>query len=67
MYQFVWPIVFILLPLPLILRQLLGASNSSSQNFSGALKVPFFARIQKLSHAEISTKRTMSPLLWMLV
>ncbi len=67
MYQFVWPIVFVLLPLPLILRQILGVSNLASKNFSGALKVPFFSRLQKLSHSEISTQRTMSPLLWLLV
>ncbi len=64
MYQFIWPIVFILLPLPLILRQFLGVSRRLSQNFTGALKVPFFDRLQRLSHVETATKRTLSPLIW---
>jgi len=68
MYQFVWPIVFILLPLPWILRQILGVSHFASQGFTGALKVPFWKRLQNLTHQEGNApKRTISPLLWILV
>ncbi len=67
MYHFVWPFVFFLLPLPFILRKVLGVSDFASQNFSGALQVPFFNRLQKLTTRENSTKRTISPLLWTLV
>ena len=67
MYQFVWPIIFILLPLPLILRQILGVSNFASKNFDGALKVPFWTRLQNLTHQDTFPKRTLSPFLWSLV
>ncbi|MBQ3695469.1 MAG: VWA domain-containing protein [Alphaproteobacteria bacterium] len=67
MYQFVWPFVFLLLPLPLILRQLLSASNSEQQAMPGALKVPFFERLKKLGNQRSVSHRALSPLLWTLV
>ena len=67
MYQFVWPFVFLLLPLPFVLRQVLGQSDFTSQAFSGALNVPFFNRLQKLTGRQSAPNRRISPLLWTLV
>lgn len=67
MYQFVWPFVFILLPLPLILRQLLGNSHSNVQANAGALNVPFFDRLQKLGYQQGKSQTSISPFLWTLV
>ena len=67
MYQFVWPIVLILLPLPLILRQVLGRSQTNSNISAQALKVPFFARLQNLKAVSVHSSRAVSPLLWSLV
>ena len=67
MYQFVWPFVFILLPLPLILRYVLHTSDTLAHSYSGALKVPFFERLQKLQHQQHVSKRSVSPLLWSLL
>ena len=67
MYQFVWPIVFALLPLPLILRQVLrGSSNASNLN-EDALKVPFFTRLQNLKATSVHSGRFISPLIWSLI
>ena len=67
MYQFIWPIIFLLLPLPLLCRHLLKGSVDSSVTSSGAIKVPFFARLQKLNLPTQTNHRRFSPLLWGLV
>ncbi|MBQ4472005.1 MAG: VWA domain-containing protein [Alphaproteobacteria bacterium] len=63
MYQFIWPIVFILLPLPLVLRWLLPSSEQKYPQ-SGALKVPFFYRLKKLQPTGQNTTRWAHPVFW---
>lgn len=67
MYQFVWPIVLLLLPLPLICRRFLRAVSDTAENSSGALRVPFFNRFQKMNLPAKTNQRRFSPLLWTLV
>lgn len=67
MYQFVWPIVFCLLPLPFLIRWLLGGSSVSATVNPEALKVPFFERLQQLQTPTALPNRFVSPLLWSLV
>lgn len=67
MYQFIWPIVFLLLPLPLLCRRFLRAVSGVSNWFSGALKVPFFHRFQAMNLPIQANQRRFSPLLWTLV
>ena len=43
-FEFIWPLVFLLLPLPFIIRYLLKPVRISS---GGALQVPFYHRISK--------------------
>lgn len=47
--QFVWPWVFLLLPLPILLRFLLPASN---KNNDAPLHVPFFDDFSTIKHTE---------------
>ena len=63
MYQFIWPIVFILLPLPLILRWVMPASGQKHPQ-TGALKVPFFNRLKKLQATTSNAARLANPLFW---
>ncbi len=66
MYQFIWPIVLLLLPLPLLLRQVLKASSFASLGAAGALKVPFFERIQQLNASPARSERLIPPILWVI-
>ncbi len=47
MIQFAWPWVFILLPLPWVLRRYIPPADLSA---SAALKIPFFESIASISH-----------------
>lgn len=67
MYQFIWPFVFLLLPLPLICRYLLKAVTGQTGAVPDALKVPFFGRLQQLKLPLQTNQRRFSPLLWCLV
>ena len=67
MYQFIWPIVFLILPLPLLCRYLFRGSMNTSQTASGAIKVPFFERLKKLNLPTQTNDRRFSPLLWAIV
>ncbi len=67
MYQFIWPFVFLLLPLPLICRYLFKAVTGQAGASSDALKVPFFGRLQQLKLPLQTNQRRFSPLLWWLV
>ena len=67
MYQFIWPIVFLLLPLPLLCRYLLRAADNVAEASSGALKVPFFDRFKPLKLPAQTNRRRFAPLLWILI
>ena len=67
MYQFIWPFVFLLLPLPLICRYLFKAVTGQVGTSVDALKVPFFGRLQQLKLPLQTNQRRFSPLLWCLV
>ena len=67
MYQFVWPIVLCLLPLPLLVRYLLKAISLSAENTMGAIKVPFFDRLKKIKAPLTSVPHSFSVFLWSLV
>ena len=63
MYQFIWPIVLLLLPLPWLIRQW-GKGSVVHTPISGALRVPFLNRLQKLGAIRQDTSRLVHPLLW---
>jgi len=65
MYQFLWPIVLLLLPLPWLVRKWMRAGQGEAA-LSGALKVPFFNRLKKLNGGNISEQHFVSPVLWWL-
>ena len=65
MYQLIWPIVLLFLPLPLIFRRVLRASRHTGTNYE-ALRVPFFSRLQQLHPQQPSTSQSISPFLWIL-
>jgi len=67
MYQFIWPIVFLILPLPLLFRLFFRASHSVANTSSKAIKVPFFYRLQKFNLPIQNNQHRFSPLLWTLV
>lgn len=46
MFEFQWPWIFVLLPLPILVRWLSKAQNRAS---GAALRVPFFAQLRSLS------------------
>lgn len=46
MFEFQWPLIFLLVPLPLLVRWL---SKPQSQHTAAALRVPFFAQLRSLS------------------
>ena len=46
--EFLWPLAFLLLPLPLLFRWLVKPAEVSS---SGALKVPFYKRLASAARA----------------
>lgn len=48
MFSFLWPIVAVLLPLPLIVRRMLKPAQNQPL-INGAIKVPFFNRLEKIS------------------
>lgn len=64
MYQFIWPFVLILLPLPFVVRWVLSSVPDSVS--AEALKVPFFDRLQKLNLTQKGNRRSVSSLLWTL-
>lgn len=67
MYQFIWPLVFLLLPLPFIWRRFSKGSSLNTSVEEDALKVPFFERLKELSPAtHSSSSSTISPLFWTL-
>ena len=66
MYQFIWPIVLLLLPLPLLCRHFLRAVSDANMS-SDALKVPFFSRFQALKLPIQTNQQRFSPLLWSLI
>lgn len=49
MEYFVWPIVFLLLPLPFLVRWLLPAQKQTTAFGAEALRVPFFKEIERFS------------------
>lgn len=49
MFEFAWPWLFILLPLPLLIRYLFPAS----ENTTAALCIPFFSRIAKVTSSRL--------------
>lgn len=70
MITFLWPLAFLLLPLPLIIRKL---TKPIAPTQSGALKVPFFNRLFANRSAESNTAKTsiwrglLSSLIWLLL
>lgn len=48
MFSFLWPIIAVILPLPLIIRHLLKPAPENIES-SGAIRVPFFNRLEKIS------------------
>lgn len=71
MTTFVFPILFFLLPLPLIMRALLPRANDREQD---ALKVPFFSEMESLSGvrrrsilAGLRLRRILGALIWILL
>ena len=66
MYHFIWPFVFLFLPLPLIIRWLFRPVSSKLNMDETALKVPFFHQLQKLQSTQSTQSRTISPFFWIL-
>ncbi len=71
MTGFVFPIMFVLLPLPLIMRAVLPRVNDREQD---ALKVPFFSEMESLSGtggraklAGLNMRRILGALIWILL
>ena len=65
MYQFIWPFVLFLLPLPWIVRQVMKPSVQKSIGVD-ALKVPFFNRLKSLQGTTTIGARFVHPLVWIL-
>ena len=63
MYQFVWPFVACLLPLPWVLRRLLKPVAKNPQT-PDALRVPFFKELAKIGTPITLSSKTISPVLW---
>ena len=71
MTGFVFPIMFALLPLPLIMRAILPAANDKNED---ALKVPFFKDMEELSlrgrkfgKSRLYIRRLLGALIWILL
>ena len=71
MTSFVFPIMFVLLPLPLIMRMILPRVNDQEQD---ALKVPFFSEMESLSATGrravlggLHIRRILGALIWVLL
>lgn len=69
MEYFLWPIVFILLPLPFLVRRVLSRSDHSGsferQTHIVALRVPFFNQVQPFT--TFSTQEVSAPTKWPLI
>ena len=65
MYQFVWPFVICLLPLPWILRRLVTPIAKNYQ-IPDALRVPFFKQLSQIGTPVTISSKTISPVLWTL-
>ena len=63
MYQFLWPLVFLLLPLPFFVRRLLSPTSVSAQP-SQALKVPFFSRLEQLGVQSVPLRGAFHSFFW---
>jgi len=69
MTSFIWPLAFLLLPLPLVIRKWFPAKE---QNPAGALKVPFFSQFQGMSDGTASAalprwRSILLSLIWLLL
>ena len=64
MFSFLWPFVVLLLPLPWLVRRVLSPVSEDFRQ-SGAIKVPFFNRLKKISGTKAGG--TKSSLLWPLL
>lgn len=60
--QFLWPFVFLLLPLPFILRRLLTPHDKDEQ----AIWMPVIDRYQSLEEASFAVKRVLPMIFWSL-
>ena len=67
MYQFVWPFVALLLPLPWLLRRMLRPIPQTNK-LDFALRVPFFKTLTQIgTPVPVNAHTTVSPGLWTLV
>lgn len=71
MTNFVFPVMFVLLPLPFLMRLILPRVNNENED---ALKVPFFSDMEKLTAvgsrmvlAGIRTRQILGALIWILL
>lgn len=69
MFSFTWPWMFVLAPLPLVIRWL----SPERESLSSAIRVPFYARIQQLQQEfsttryGVKTRATLLFLIWLLL
>ncbi len=63
MYQFLWPVILLLLPLPWLVRKWMKPGEGEMV-LTGALKVPFFNRLKKLNGGSVAERRLVSPFFW---
>ena len=63
MYQFVWPFVLCLLPLPWFIRRLMPAVSRRGET-SSALRVPFFKILTQIGTPITISKKAVPPVLW---
>ncbi|MBO7484275.1 MAG: VWA domain-containing protein [Alphaproteobacteria bacterium] len=57
MFSFLWPFIALFLPFPWILRRLLSPVFSDNQS-KGAIKVPFFQRLEQISGAKTTLSQS---------
>lgn len=63
MFEFIWPLALLLLPLPFVIQRLLPAKDVHA-NF--ALKVPFYQHLKQLSNQNVEPQTVNLALLWLM-